>query len=122
MIKHWSRLDFGALVIYLLVVIGGPIAILASIADSFAPFIQHFGWFLFLLVISISTWVLLLTMYYIFLTIFGFGRARRDYPLAAPRSRFLVLIPAHNEEAVLGATLANLKQIDYPRALYVSVE
>ncbi|MCI1688294.1 glycosyltransferase family 2 protein [Schleiferilactobacillus harbinensis] len=118
MIKHWSRLDFGALAIYLLVVIGGPIAILASIADSFAPFIQHFGWFLFLLVISISTWVLLLTMYYIFLTIFGFGRARRDYPLAAPRSRFLVLIPAHNEEAVLGATLANLKQIDYPRALY----
>lgn len=35
-----------------------------------------------------------------------------------PIHRFLILIPAHNEERLLPSTLANLKQLDYPSALF----
>ena len=38
--------------------------------------------------------------------------------LSPPRTRFLVLIPAHNEEALLPATLDSLALLDYPRELY----
>ncbi|HEU5369279.1 MAG TPA: glycosyltransferase family 2 protein, partial [Ktedonobacterales bacterium] len=34
-----------------------------------------------------------------------------------PITRFALLIPAHNEEAVLGDLLASLRQLDYPPAL-----
>lgn len=118
MFHRFSRLDWGALSVFLLLVGGGTILILASVSYSFRPFIAHFGWPLFIIVIAISTWVLMLTMYYIFLMLFGFGKAKRDYPMMAPRSRFIILIPAHNEEAVIGATLAHLAKVDYPRQLY----
>jgi 1,2-diacylglycerol 3-beta-glucosyltransferase len=39
---------------------------------------------------------------------------RRSAP-PAQRSRFVVLIPAHNEETVLAATLHSLETADYPR-------
>jgi cellulose synthase/poly-beta-1,6-N-acetylglucosamine synthase-like glycosyltransferase len=46
------------------------------------------------------------------------ARARRVPPPPANRSlRVLVLIPAHDEERVLGATLQALAAIDYPSAL-----
>ncbi|HEU5086626.1 MAG TPA: glycosyltransferase family 2 protein, partial [Roseiflexaceae bacterium] len=35
-----------------------------------------------------------------------------------PTNRFLILIPAHNEEQLLPKTIANLQQLDYPRQLY----
>lgn len=41
---------------------------------------------------------------------------RRGKPLrTAERSHFAVIIPAHNEEMVLAATLRSLEQADYPR-------
>jgi 1,2-diacylglycerol 3-beta-glucosyltransferase len=36
----------------------------------------------------------------------------------APSHRFLILVPAHNEERLLPSLLANLHQLDYPAALY----
>lgn len=36
----------------------------------------------------------------------------------APTARFVIMIPAHNEEQLLPQTLANLAQLDYPRELY----
>ena len=36
----------------------------------------------------------------------------------APSHRFLILVPAHNEERLLPSLLANLRQLDYPAALY----
>lgn len=36
----------------------------------------------------------------------------------APSPRFLILIPAHNEEALLPATLDSLARLDYPRERY----
>ena len=35
-----------------------------------------------------------------------------------PSHRFLILVPAHNEERLLPSLLANLKQLDYPASLY----
>jgi hypothetical protein len=40
---------------------------------------------------------------------------RRQAVPAAERTRFAVVIPAHNEETVLATTLASLAQADYPR-------
>jgi glycosyltransferase involved in cell wall biosynthesis len=35
-----------------------------------------------------------------------------------PKSRFAILIPAHDEEVMIGTTLASLAQVDYPPDLY----
>ena len=35
-----------------------------------------------------------------------------------PTQRFLILVPAHNEESLLPVLLTNLKQVDYPASLY----
>ena len=35
-----------------------------------------------------------------------------------PTYRFLIMVPAHNEERLLPGLLANLRQIDYPKSLY----
>ncbi len=48
-----------------------------------------------------------------------FGFARRSGPrYHAPARRFAILIPAHNEQQVIGSLLANLQSLDYPRELY----
>src|SRR6185503_18963989 len=41
------------------------------------------------------------------------GRRRQAVPAAA-RTRFAVVIPAHNEETVLATTLTSLEHVDYP--------
>ncbi len=44
-------------------------------------------------------------------------RPRHSAGQATPSTRFAVLVPAHNEEAVLGAMLASLRRLDYPPTL-----
>ena len=39
---------------------------------------------------------------YLKIGFFGFGKAKKDYQDHDPQSRFLVLVPAHNEEKVIG--------------------
>lgn len=52
---------------------------------------------------------------YWFLALVALGRRDRTRPDAAPPgSSFAILIPAHNEEASLGATLASCRSLDYP--------
>lgn len=36
----------------------------------------------------------------------------------APSHRFIIMVPAHNEERLLPQLLANLRQLDYPQTLY----
>jgi len=66
----------------------------------------------------ISAWMYLLMLYQLFLNCFGFKAARRDYDEHDPETRFLVLIPAHNEERVITDIIANLQKMDYPKELY----
>lgn len=53
-----------------------------------------------------------------FVTALAFWKKPAPYPPAPPRTRFAVLIPARNEEAVIGALVESLRAQDYPRALY----
>ncbi|PEA85258.1 glycosyl transferase family 2 [Bacillus pseudomycoides] len=66
----------------------------------------------------ITLYVNINTIYYVILSLFGFGRAKRDYELVEDKTRFLILVAAHNEEKVIGSTIDNLKKIQYRDDLY----
>ena len=67
---------------------------------------------------GICGFVLMFNMLYqIVVGFFGFGKAKKDYKDHDPQSRFLVLVPAHNEEKVIGDIIRNLKEMDYPEEL-----
>ena len=65
-----------------------------------------------------GAWLTVMMLYQLFLSIFGFGRNVKDYADHEPESRFLILIPAHNEERVIGDIVQNLQEMDYPREMY----
>lgn len=62
--------------------------------------------------------LLISILYQLVIGLFGFGKYKKDYRDHDPGSRFLVLIPAHNEERVIGDIIRNLEEMDYPRELY----
>lgn len=70
------------------------------------------------LVVLCGAWLLIMMLYQLYLTIYGFKKKTKDYNDHEPESRFLVLVPAHNEERVIGDIIENLQQMDYPRELY----
>ena len=51
-------------------------------------------------------------IYQLVIGFWGFGKAEKDYKDHDPEMRFLVLVPAHNEEKVIGDIIANLKEMD----------
>ncbi len=53
-----------------------------------------------------------------FLTALLFWKRPAPYTRCAPKTRFACLIPARNEEAVVGALVGSLRAQDYPEALY----
>ena len=57
-------------------------------------------------------------VYQLIVGLFGFKKHTKDYQDHDPESRFLVLVPAHNEEQVIGDIIRNLDSMDYPRDLY----
>ena len=57
-------------------------------------------------------------LYQLAVGLFGFRKSEKDYRDHDPQSRFLVLVPAHNEEKVIGDIIQNLEHMDYPRELY----
>jgi cellulose synthase/poly-beta-1,6-N-acetylglucosamine synthase-like glycosyltransferase len=66
----------------------------------------------------LTIYVNLNTLYYVILTFFGFGSAKRDYEIIEDKIRFLILVAAHNEEKVIGSTIDNLLNIRYRGDLY----
>jgi 1,2-diacylglycerol 3-beta-glucosyltransferase len=65
---------------------------------------------LIVLVAPVALYLLLLTI----LAAFGVRRRPRR---SAPATRFTVLIPAHNEQTVIGRLCASLSELSYPRDL-----
>jgi cellulose synthase/poly-beta-1,6-N-acetylglucosamine synthase-like glycosyltransferase len=60
-----------------------------------------------------------LVAYLMLLTVTAWRAKRHTEPLPAdPQHRFLILVPAHNEEKLLPSLLDNLAQLDYPQSLY----
>ncbi|CAM3955539.1 glycosyltransferase family 2 protein [Mesobacillus thioparans] len=84
---------------------------MTEIAEKFVTILL----FLFFL---LTIYVNLNTLYYVFLTFFGFGEAKRDYDLIDDQIKFLILVAAHNEEKVIGSTIDNLRKIKYQKDLY----
>ena len=67
---------------------------------------------------TLSAWLVLLLGYQLIITFFGFKRNTKDYEDHPPQLRFLVLVPAHDEQAVIGDIIDNLKHMEYPQELY----
>ena len=65
-----------------------------------------------------SAWIVFMLIYQLVISFFGFRRDTKDYQDFDPKLRFLVLVPAHNEEAVIGDIINNLKHMEYPPELY----
>lgn len=60
----------------------------------------------------------ILILHLFVITLLAFG-AKVPRPITGPRKRrFAVVVPAHNEEKVLGRTLASMDAIEYPREFY----
>ncbi|MGL5382213.1 MAG: glycosyltransferase family 2 protein [Culicoidibacterales bacterium] len=61
----------------------------------------------------------LFTAYLLFLIVTGLRSKKRNYDVVAPQKRFLVLVAAHNEEAVISGIVDNLvNKMNYPKELY----
>lgn len=61
-----------------------------------------------ILMLPIQLIVAWFTVYYTVIAVFGIWH-RKDRDLSAPKNKFALMIPAHNEEMVLGDLLENLK-------------
>ncbi|WP_243290535.1 glycosyltransferase family 2 protein [Bacillus sp. FJAT-47783] len=67
---------------------------------------------------TLFQWLLIFFwVYWIVLSMFGFGKPKL-LKSSNPKKRFLILVPAHNEEAVIGDLVENLLNLDYPNRLY----
>jgi len=68
-------------------------------------------------------WLIMLTVavgYLCFLAVFGLSRKKRCW-VTSSKCDFLVLVPAHNEEAVLGLTLQHLTKLEPTGKLEIAV-
>lgn len=63
-------------------------------------------------------WLFFMLAYQMYLTVYGFRKVQKDYKEHDPQAKFLVLIPAHNEEQVISDIVENLQAMDYPKDLY----
>ncbi len=70
-----------------------------------------------LLFLIIGVGFLLIFCYLFFLAIASLWPNKKK-PFSAPAIRFGVIIPAHNESLLIGQTLANIQNINYPSELY----
>jgi cellulose synthase/poly-beta-1,6-N-acetylglucosamine synthase-like glycosyltransferase len=65
-----------------------------------------------------TLWLVLIILYQLYISIFGFKKTTKDYRDHDPKLKYLVLVPAHNEEAVIAGIIENLQAMDYPKELY----
>ena len=65
-----------------------------------------------------SMYMLIQNVYAIIISFWGYGEVKRDYDIIEDKTRFLILVAAHNEEDVIADTISNLRKIDYDKNLY----
>ena len=58
-----------------------------------------------------SAWLVVMLLYQLCISFFGFKRNTKNYQDHDPQMRFLVLVPAHNEEAVIADIIDNLERL-----------
>jgi cellulose synthase/poly-beta-1,6-N-acetylglucosamine synthase-like glycosyltransferase len=69
------------------------------------------------LLYAIQIPLLVLSLYWLVISFFGLFKPAPT-KLQAPRKRFALLVPAHNEEAVIGSLVDSLMALHYPKELY----
>lgn len=74
-----------------------------------------------LLFITVLSTIGFFVLYYCFFALIFFVVPAKINPRVSRRKKFLILIPAHNEEELLPSTLAQLVAVDYPKDLYAVV-
>lgn len=62
--------------------------------------------------------MMVMLVYQLGLSLFGLRKKAKDYADHEPQSRFLILVPAHNEERVICDIIENLQHMEYPKELY----
>lgn len=70
------------------------------------------------IMLLLSTLISVLLIYQLVISFFGYGKKTKDYQDHDPKLRFLVLVPAHNEETVIADIIDNLSHMDYPQEMY----
>ena len=65
-----------------------------------------------------SAYMLIQNIYAAIISLWGYGKVERDYDILEDKTRFLILVAAHNEEDVIADTVSNLRKIDYDENLY----
>lgn len=73
--------------------------------------------FLNLFLDSLQVFLFLITLYEMSIALYGF-RPYKTLAPCKPGKRFAIVIPAHNEERVIGQLIQNLKSLSYPQHLY----
>ena len=56
--------------------------------------------------------------YWLVMFIIGMLFHKQKYPMAEDQGKFVILVPCHNEEAVIAATIENLAKINYNPDLF----
>ena len=65
-----------------------------------------------------SAYMLMQNIYASIISLWGYREVKRDYDIIEDKTRFLILVAAHNEEDVIADTVSNLRKIDYDENLY----
>ena len=67
------------------------------------------------ILILLNIFLLVYTAFFVIVFLAGILRGKKEFPETAEHTRFAVLIPARNEEKVIGKLLTSLAKMDYPR-------
>lgn len=70
-----------------------------------------------LIIVGVQILVIILAVYWVIVSLWGLRKPNKT-EFKQPEKRFLILIPAHNEENVISELLKNLKKLNYPSQLF----
>lgn len=73
---------------------------------------------IYVIMTALGVWTMLLLIYQIIVGLFGYKTEQDEYEQHEPKLKYLILVPAHNEEKVIGGIINNLQSMDYPKELY----
>jgi len=71
-----------------------------------------------ILILFLLTAYLFLSIFYEIVIVILSHFKQMNYVNLAPKNKFIFLVPAHNEERVIGFLLDSIKNVDYPKDLY----
>lgn len=74
--------------------------------------------FVYFLQQSIVWLLTIYSIYQLIVSLFSFIKLKEKPYVVNKNHKFLIILPAHNEENVIGNLINSLKEVDYPKDLY----